>query len=218
MNKDNLVPGAHKLTPEENSLGGVNSGISRREKKRALEIARDILSMPVDDGDPVDVNDLPSLNAMSEVTTDVMTSILAKVSQKAINGDIKASKLLLEISGDYARRQESRILLDEDKYDDDHTEYIIHIEIIGDDPTYEVQYYDENNKLDKVIYGKEAKRLVDEAVKRFHQGKGKPLQYQIGGVRTFDGENIIIHSFDEDTEDIIIPADEYYPPDEYEKY
>lgn len=101
MNKDNLIPGAHKLTREENRLGGINSAISKREKKRALEIARDILSMPLDEGEPTDISEMSSMKDVSEVTLDVMTSILAKISQKALNGDLKACKLLLTISGDF---------------------------------------------------------------------------------------------------------------------
>lgn len=101
MNDNNLIPGAHKLTPEEKRLGGIHSGISKREKKRALEIARDILSMPVSEGDLTDVNEMSSLKDAYEVTLDVMTSILAKMAQKALNGDVRACKMLLTISGDF---------------------------------------------------------------------------------------------------------------------
>lgn len=101
MSKDNLIPGAHKLTREENRLGGINSGISRRERKRAIEIARDILSMPVGEGAPKDVSEVTSLKELSEITSDVITVILAKMAQRAIDGDIQACKTLLTISGDF---------------------------------------------------------------------------------------------------------------------
>lgn len=100
MSKDNLIPEAHKLTTEEKRLGGLNSGISKRERKRALQIARDILSMPVGDGTPKDVSETSSLKELSEITSDVITSILAKMAQKALDGDVQACKMLLTISGD----------------------------------------------------------------------------------------------------------------------
>jgi len=165
MNKDNLIPGAHKLTPEENRRGGINSGISRREKKRALEIARDILSMPVDDQDPVDVSELSSLKTASEVTTDVLTSILSKLAQKSINGDLRASKLLLEISGDYTARQETKIDMDplvgNMRYD-----YKIFIGF-GDRQN-ELTYLDESGRKIRTIYGDEADQkyyeLIDQGI------------------------------------------------------
>lgn len=207
MNKDNLIPGAHKFTSEENRLGGVNSGISKRAKKRALQIARDILSMPVDDGDLTEAEELSSLKDVSDVTLDVMTSILANMANKALKGDLKASQTLLTLSGDYTTRTEATITLDEDKYDDDHTEYIVHIEALGDKPYYEVQYFDSDYKLEKAIYGEEARRLVDEASKRKEMGRGKDLQFKLHSVRVDDGERITIHSFD-GVEDVVIPLDE----------
>ena len=156
MNKDNLIPGAHKLTPEENSLGGINSGISRRAKKRALEIARDILSMPVDDGDLTEAEDLSSLKDVSDVTLDVMTTILANMAQKAMKGDLRASQSLLTISGDYSTRQETKVELDDKRYNPDNT---IYKQYVGIDKPPELTYYDDDGNPLKTIYGEEAKRI-----------------------------------------------------------
>lgn len=186
MNKDNLIPGAHKLTPEENRLGGINSAISRREKKRALEIARDILSMPVDDGDLKNVKDLSSLKDVSEVTTDVMTSLLAKITNKALKGDLRACQTLLTISGDYTTRQETVIEIG-DQFDDDHTEHIIHIG--SESPSHEVRYYDNDRNLVKAIYGEEAKRIIDRTFEE-RRKQGNIIDFEISGVTVVDEEDV----------------------------
>lgn len=187
MNKDTLIPGAHKLTREENSLGGTNSAINRRAKKRALEIARDILSMPVDDGTPTDVSDISSLEDVSQVTLDVMTAILANLANKAIKGDLRASRDLLTISGDYTTRQETQIGI-KDQFDDDHTEYIIRVKYLGDEPTHEVRYFDNDHNPVKTIYGEEAKRIIDE---RIQNGKND-IQFKIHRVRSTSGEERVL--------------------------
>lgn len=178
MNKDNLIPGAHKLTREENSLGGINSAISRRAKKRALEIARDILSMPVDEGSPTDVSEMSSLKDASEITLDVLSLILVNMSKKAINGDLRACRDLLTISGDYTIKQETTIELNDTMYDPDNVHYIHRIGFEeGIDP-YEVRYYDNDGNLGKVVYGEEAKRLIDQKSEEDKKA-GIPVQFEI---------------------------------------
>lgn len=159
MNKDNLIPQAHKLTSEEKRLGGVNSSISRKEKKRALEVARDILSMPVDNGSLTDVDDVSSLKDASEVTLDVLSSILAKLAQKAINGDVKACKMLLTISGDYSERQELK-LEKEEEYSD--VEFYI---CFWNPDGCKATYLDDEGKPIKTIYGEEAQNLYFKMMK-----------------------------------------------------
>lgn len=48
-NEQNLIPGAHKLTVEEQSAGGVASGKARREKKLLRELAQMILEEEITD-------------------------------------------------------------------------------------------------------------------------------------------------------------------------
>ena len=164
MNKNNLIPGAHKLTREENSLGGINGAISRKEKKRALEIAREILSMPVDDGVPKEIEEMSSLKDASEVTLDVLTLILVNMSKKAIKGDLRACRDLLTISGDYTERQETLIGINDcDMYDPSKTDYIHRVGFGSVSVPYEVRYFDYEGNLVKAIYGEEAKRLIAEA-------------------------------------------------------
>lgn len=159
MNKDNLIPGAHKLTREENSLGGINSAISRKAKKRALEIARDILSMPVDDGSPTDVSEISSLEDASQVTLDVMTAILANLANKAIKGDLRACRDLLTISGDYVPRQEMKLDTEKD-YDD--IDFTI---VIGAPDQSEATFFDRDGNKIRTIYGDEAMDLYFKMVR-----------------------------------------------------
>jgi len=159
MNKNNLIPGAHKLTPEENRLGGIKSGISKRERKRALEVARDILSMPVDNGSLTDVDDVPSLKDASEVTLDVLSSILAKLAQKAINGDVKACKMLLTLSGDYSERQELKLEAEEEYSD---VEFYI---CFWSPDDCKATYLNDEGKPIKTIYGEEAQNLYFKMMK-----------------------------------------------------
>lgn len=169
MNKDNLIPEAHKLTPEEKSLGGVNSVISRRAKKRALEIAREILSMPVDNGVPKEVEEMSSLKDASEVTLDVMTLILVNMSKKAIQGDLRACRDLLTISGDYSTKQEVKIETEEEYDDVDFTVNFF------DHDRCEATYLDKEGKRIKTIYGEEALTLYFKMMKA-GELEGKPSQ------------------------------------------
>jgi len=173
MNKDNLIPQAHKLTSEEKRLGGVNSSISRKEKKRALEVARDILSMPVDNGSLTDVDDVSSLKDASEVTLDVLSSILAKLAQKSINGDVKACKMLLTISGDYTERQEVKLEAEEEYSDVDF--YMC----FWEPDLCEATYLNAEGKRIKTIYGVEARDLYFKMMKN-GEINGLPEGHLIG--------------------------------------
>lgn len=53
-NKKNLIPGAHKLTVEEQSKGGIASGEARRERQRIRKAIQDMLDNKFDvDGEQV---------------------------------------------------------------------------------------------------------------------------------------------------------------------
>lgn len=173
MNKDNLIPGAHKFTPEENRLGGVNSGISKRAKKRAIEIARDILSMPVEEGSPTDVSDMSSLKDASQVTLDVMTAILANMANKAIKGDLRACRDLLTISGDYVPRQEMKLDTEKD-YDD--IDFQI---VIGSPDRSEATFFDKDGRKIRTIYGEEAFDMYFRML-RAGEIKQKPSENSFG--------------------------------------
>lgn len=153
--KANLIPGGHKLTPEENSRGGINGAKSRKERKQVQDLARAILDMPLHNDMVIDADDLPSLNDIESSNVDVKTKIVATLAIKALKGNVKATETLLTLSGDYVTRQETKIEMADDL---EKAEY--HIKVIDQDiTTYEMVFYDDNGNVTKRIYGDEAKRL-----------------------------------------------------------
>lgn len=102
MSKDNrsknLIPEAHKLTAEERSRGGINSGESRRERRKAYEIAESILS------GSLRKEDIPE--GIELDNADVITGIIAALARKSLDGNIRAAEMLLTISGDYSKKME----------------------------------------------------------------------------------------------------------------
>lgn len=185
-NKNNLIPGAHKLTPEELSRGGINGAKSRKERKQVQDLARAILDMPLQNDMVIDAEDLPSLNDIESSNVDVKTKIIATLAIKALKGNVKATETLLTLSGDYVTRQATTIDIESTMYDPDRTEYIRHINVLGRDNVEspellnpaEVRYYDYDGNLIKVIYGEEAERLTDLHYND-QLSKGIPIQYDI---------------------------------------
>lgn len=80
MNEKNLIPGAHKLTVEEQSKGGKKSAVSRSfrsaTKKRLKE------------------------------RPELFDEIISMLEQMSLNGDLKALDLLLELSGESPKQME----------------------------------------------------------------------------------------------------------------
>lgn len=76
-NTKNLIPQAHALTVEELSKGGVNSAISRRNRKRLRE----------------------ELEILLEIG-DTQRSVAAALINKAINGDVRAFEVIRDTIGE----------------------------------------------------------------------------------------------------------------------
>lgn len=185
--KQNLIPGGHKLTPEELSRGGINGARSRKEKKQVQELARAILDMPLHDGFIIDAEDLPSINDIESANVDVKTKIIASLAIKALNGNLRATQTLFTLTGDYTTRQEAKIEVDSDLRDLDNAEYKIKIKPGGAE--HQLIYHDANGDITKIIYGEEAQRLgalKDEWKEDLH-------------VRVISGDD------EEDVHSIIIP-------------
>lgn len=155
--KNNLIPGGHKLTPEEMSRGGINGAKSRKERKQVQELAKAILDMPLHDGFIIDAEDLPSINDIEAANVDVKTKIIASLAIKALNGNLKATQTLFTLTGDYTTRQETKIEVDNDLRDLDNAEYKIKIKHGGAE--HQLIYRDANGDITKIIYGEEAQRL-----------------------------------------------------------
>lgn len=77
MNEQNLKPQAHVLTVEELSRGGVNSGISRRGRKRL----REELEMLLEIGD-------------------TQRSVAVALINKALKGDVRAFEVIRDTIGE----------------------------------------------------------------------------------------------------------------------
>lgn len=155
--KNNLIPGAHKLTPEENSRGGINGAKTRRERKQVQDLARAILDMPLQNDMVIDAEDLPSLNDIESSNVDVKTKIIATLAIKALKGNVKATETLLTLSGDYVTRQEAMIDMNSDLYNLEKAEYKISIKHGGTE--HSLTYFDNDGNIIKVLYGAEAERL-----------------------------------------------------------
>lgn len=95
-NEENLIPGVHALTVEEQSKGGVASGKSRRHKRDLQKTAAWLLSLPLQEGalDPV-----TSLESVTEKNIAVDEAMMLSLIQKVLNeGDTAAARYLFELS------------------------------------------------------------------------------------------------------------------------
>ena len=187
-NKANLIPGAHQLTPEEKSKGGINAAKSRKERKQMAQLARAVLDMPLQNDAVIDAEDLPSLTDIESANVDVKTKIIATLAIKALRGNVKATETLLTLSGDYVTRQETTIGIDTDLFDPDKTQYIQRIGFGEIKEPYEVKYYDYNGNLVKAIYGEEAKMLVHQKHENDMKA-GIPLEYEVEISDSDDGDD-----------------------------
>ena len=98
-NEQNLRPGEYKLSQEEAKKGGIASGKARREKKAIKDIVELVLKMPLKDGKKTSVDRIKSLASANGQNISVQEALVLKTTQKALQGDIKALRLLLEMAG-----------------------------------------------------------------------------------------------------------------------
>ena len=90
MNKENLIPQAHKLTVEEQSKGGIASGEARRKRKAMRD-------------------DLQALLDSEQKFSDgnvrrVQEGIVHKLVTAAMQGDLKAIEQIAKLMGEYEQR------------------------------------------------------------------------------------------------------------------
>lgn len=84
-NEQNLIPGAHKLTVEEQSAGGRASGEARRKKKLMREAFEELLSRDYHD--------------QAGNVLDGTSALAAKVFKQAMDGDLKAFEIIRDTTG-----------------------------------------------------------------------------------------------------------------------
>ena len=110
-NEKNLIPGQHKLTVEEQSRGGTNSGAARRRKKSLKEAADLYLSLEVSDRRKwnkiarrnVPVGDIDNQMAM-----------IVGLAEAATAGDARAAKVIIDLIGEDAGDNEAGVQIIDD--------------------------------------------------------------------------------------------------------
>lgn len=123
MNDENLIPAAHKLTVEEQSRGGKASGKSRRKKKSMKQAAELLLHLPSNQKDDSQMLSDVGLDADEEATN--MLIVVAAIIKAAKSGDVKATRVLMDITGtdyyknEYLKLRKAELKLKQQKAEDD---------------------------------------------------------------------------------------------------
>ena len=98
--KDNLIPTTMRTKEEvrENSRkGGIRSGEVRKEKALMKETLRDLLKMPLKDGDLKQIKNLAEARGKNLT---VQEAILLAQIKKAITGDVKSATFVRDTVGE----------------------------------------------------------------------------------------------------------------------
>ena len=95
-NEQNLRPSEYKFSQEEAKKGGINSGISRRNKKTMAQLAELMLNSQLDEKSKKKVQKMCG-DVMDEDAT-VASMIMAGQIQSATKGNTKAFVALTELS------------------------------------------------------------------------------------------------------------------------
>lgn len=98
-NEQNLKP--RNLTSEEATelgrKGGIASGKSRREKKQMKETLELLLSLPLNNGEDYDIEQLQNFADIKDKNITVNAAILIKQVQKALKGDNNAINFIRDM-------------------------------------------------------------------------------------------------------------------------
>jgi hypothetical protein len=98
-NEQNLKP--RNLTSEEAAelgrKGGIASGKSRREKKQMKETLEILLSLPLNNGEDYDIEQLQNFADIKDKNITVNAAILIKQVQKALKGDNNAINFIRDM-------------------------------------------------------------------------------------------------------------------------
>jgi len=123
VNDENLIPAAHKLTVEEQSRGGKASGKARRKKKSMKQAAELLLHLPSNQEDDSQMLSDVGLDADEEATN--MLIVVAAIIKAAKSGDVKATRVLMDITGtdyyknEYLKLRKAELKLKQQKAEDD---------------------------------------------------------------------------------------------------
>lgn len=126
MNENNLIPGAHSLTVEEQSKGGKKSGEVRRRKRDMKACMQLLLSLPASKNDYKVLSDMGvSVEDFSDDITNMLV-VNAAILKAAKAGDIQAIRELRSIirDDDYMKNKikmdKERLKLAQKEFDTKH--------------------------------------------------------------------------------------------------
>ena len=97
MNEENLIPGQHKLTLDEQSAGGRASGRARRIKSTGRKLVRDLLALR--QPDPKIVADLERYGVNVKDLTNEVAMTLRQVDKAIRRADTVAYNAVLKAAG-----------------------------------------------------------------------------------------------------------------------
>lgn len=96
-NVQNLIPGGHKLTAEELSKGGINSGKARRKKADFIRVAKALLDCDVSEKEKEQIR---KTFPIGDEEISYRTMIIIKQIEEARKGNLNSAKYLDEITGE----------------------------------------------------------------------------------------------------------------------
>lgn len=99
-NEQNLIPGAHPLTVEEQSRGGKASGKARRERRALADAFNALLSLPEMPGDTERLEAVLSAADLESANLTVQDRIALAVVARARRGDTRAVELIRDTVGE----------------------------------------------------------------------------------------------------------------------
>lgn len=112
MAKEDLISIADRTTEEQQAIatkGGIASGKARREKKAMKDTLAALLSMPLRNGEGAEIESIKNLAAVKGKNITVQEAIMLAQIQKAIKGDTRAFKVLMELAAENGGQQQSDI-------------------------------------------------------------------------------------------------------------
>lgn len=112
MAKEDLISIADRTTEEQQAIatkGGIASGKARREKKAMKDTLAALLSMTLRNGEGAEIESIKNLAAVKGKNITVQEAIMLAQIQKAIKGDTRAFKALIELATENGGQQQSDI-------------------------------------------------------------------------------------------------------------
>ena len=96
-NEQNLIPGAHPLSVQEQSKGGIASGQARRIKSRKRKLVLDLLALRQPDEKVIE--DLRRFGVDTDDLTNEVTMHLRQIDKAVKKGDTNAYNAVLKAAG-----------------------------------------------------------------------------------------------------------------------